>query len=124
MKRESAIFRGLVYVIKPNPGMSFQHFDRVFYKRTVTAMKEAYPVRMRALHHFLKEKSFSKMILPAVKFFCNVETRFRLVTHVRLPLEEIIPYGFTEESLPVSLGGLFETNPNWVNGEFETGTAD
>lgn len=77
-----------------------------------------------AVHHFEDMNYALKLILPAIKYFMNNETRFRMVTHSISSKEEMIPYGFVEKHLPTSLGGFFELDSNWVNGKYELNDPD
>mmetsp|Transcript_27345 Transcript_27345/g.38498 ORF Transcript_27345/g.38498 Transcript_27345/m.38498 type:complete len:125 (-) Transcript_27345:438-812(-) len=120
MKRESAILRGIIILCKPDKEVVIQNFDRIFHKKRAQAVNYCFPLKIMAYHHIAKRKSFETLILPSIKFFADAEFRFRMVSHSDMIVEDLVPYGFTEEGLSKRFGGTLEPNTSWLNGEYET----
>jgi hypothetical protein len=92
------------------------HFNRGFSKAQFMHIREALPLKFRAIHGCHVPNFVSQFILPALKIILGKELRLRLNVHVSSTLPQaLLQYGIKEENVPVCVGGSYHFDPQaWL----------
>lgn len=125
LKEESVQTRGVVFLTNHRP-CRISHVDNRRWKFVLSSMKEALPIRVRAIHacrpNDLMKETLSRRISMVPQ---NI--RERTVRHessdAQVLLDELETYGITQENIPPTLGGSFEQEYHkkritWVEEQF------
>jgi hypothetical protein len=97
------------FVVLANTRMTkLSHFNRGFLKAQVMHVREALPLKLRAIHSCHVPSFVSQFILPAFKIMLGKGLRLRLNVHVSGTLPQALrQYGIKEENMPVCIGGSY-----------------
>ena len=94
------------------------HFNRKQYRRKLELLRDAVPIRIRAIHVcFAAFKSPARLLQPSILWMYGPKLRLRRKVHYgsrKILAQSLVEYGLKLEGLPPSLGGtlLYKKKPN------------
>lgn len=114
---EDASIQRAGFIMVANARMTkLSHFNRGYTRAQFQHIREALPLKVRALHGCHVPSFVSQFILPALKLVVGKDLRLRMNVHVSSSLPRaLLKYGLREEHLPPSIGGTHHFNVDeWI----------